>query len=153
MLLNFKALPKKDVTERLKHLHIQCVGKIYSLGYAIRFDSLQDYTSAKFIRYPSYPWDEQQLWPKDEYFLPSTTMVLLGAPVELNSDKCVWENDLDLLGFSFLKDHGHQTLGLLILHCIVSPKTLTVILLQIMFICLNRFCLSSPPFFIFVVIT
>ena len=107
-----KALPKKDATERLKHLHIQCIGKIFTLGYAISFDLLQDYTGAELMRYPTYPWDEHHLWPKEEYLEEESTMMLLGAPVSLNNDQCVWENEIDLLRFPYIEDHKSKSFGM-----------------------------------------
>ena len=110
-----KALPKKDENERFKHLHVQCIGKMFTLGYEVNFDSLQDYTNAELLRYPCYPWDERRLWPKEEHSEQEHTMLLLGAPVSLNKDQCIWENNIDLHNFPYIKDHEQKAIGMVIL--------------------------------------
>ena len=85
---------------------------MFTIGYSVNFDLLQDYTNAELMRYPSYPWDEHHLWPKDEYLEEENTIVLSGAPVSLNKDQCIWESEIDLHRFSFLKDHEQKTIGM-----------------------------------------
>ena len=84
---------------------------MFTLGYAVNFDSLQDYTNAKLMRYPCYPWDEHHLWPKDEYATQEHTMLLLGAPISINKDECIWENEIDLLRFPYIHDHQTNSIG------------------------------------------
>ena len=84
---------------------------MFTLGHTINFDVLQDYSDAELMRYPSYPWDEHHLWPKDEYLEQESTMLLLGSPVSLNKDQCIWESEIDLLRFPFLKDHVQKSVG------------------------------------------
>ena len=81
------------------------------MGCTVNFNTLQDYSSAELLRYPSYPWDEHHLWPKDEYPEENRTMMLLGTPISLNKDRCIWENEIDLLRFPYLKDHVTKSLG------------------------------------------
>ena len=107
-----QALPSRKEENRLHHLYAQCIGKMYTLGYPVSFHMLQDQSHGTFIRYPTYSWQETDLWAKDDYNVPQKTLLLLGVPVSVNSKSAQWENEIDLHQFEFLNDHKMKAAGI-----------------------------------------
>ncbi len=105
-------MPRRRESQRLKYLHINCIGKMYSLGYSVNFGLLQSQENAKFIRMPTYPWQETNLWANDEYCGVQKTSLLLGTPVSIDAEQICWENEIGLHNFQFLKDHALKLLGI-----------------------------------------
>ena len=67
------------------------------------------------------------MWPKDEYPEEKRTMMLLGTPISLNNDHCIWENEIDLHCFPYLKDHRTKSLGKLTLNKLYYTKSVKAI--------------------------
>ena len=72
---------------------------------------MQDQESGQFLRYPSYPWQETDLWAEDEYRVPEKTMHLIGIPTYVNSEDVTWRNEIDLHRYGFLNDHVMKSSG------------------------------------------
>ncbi len=104
-------MPRRKESQRLKYLHVNCIGKMYSLGYSVNFGLLQSQENAKFIRMPTYPWQETELWTNDEYHDDEKTTLLLGTPVSIDADQIRWDNEIELHNFEFLRDHVMKSLG------------------------------------------
>ena len=106
-----QALPARKETERLKHLYARCIGNMYTIGYPISMNNIQDQASGRFLRYPSYPWQETDLWAQDEYRIPEKTMHLIGIPTYVGSQRLIWKNEIDLHRYKFLNDHVMKSSG------------------------------------------
>ena len=74
-------------------------------------NNIQDQDAGKFLRYPSYPWQETDLWAEDEYKVPMRTMEFIGVPTHVNRKKLVWKNEIDLHRFGYLNDHVMKSSG------------------------------------------
>lgn len=106
-----QALPSKKEAERSKHFYACCIGQMYTIGYPISINALQDQRAGRFLRYPLYPWQETDLWAEDEYNVPKKTMHLIGVPNFVNSQRLIWDNEIDLHRFAFLSDHVMKSSG------------------------------------------
>lgn len=106
-----QALPARKETQRLSHLYARCIGQMYTIGYPISMNSMQDQDAGEFLRYPSYPWQETDLWAEDEYRVPEKTMNLIGIPTYVNSENVTWKNEIDLHRFGYLNDHVMESSG------------------------------------------
>ena len=84
---------------------------MYTLGYDVSFNLLQDQRQGKFIRFPNYPWQEVDLWVKDEFLIPKLSMNMLGVSEIVTSEKCTWENEIDLFNYKYLNDHKMKSAG------------------------------------------
>ncbi len=110
----FQAMPGRKEPQRLRHLLVQCIGKMYTLGYSVNFTLLQTQTNAKFHRVPTYPWQETALWANDEYCGVEKTSLLLGAPISVAAEQTHWENEFGFHFFEFFRDHQIKGLGIII---------------------------------------
>eukprot|EP00795_Rhopilema_esculentum_P001421 gene1421-15842_t len=79
-------LPKKGEEKRLQHLYAQTIGQMYTLEYDISFNLLQDQRQGKFIRFPNYPWQEVDLWVKNEFLIRKLSMNMLGVSEIVTSE-------------------------------------------------------------------
>ena len=107
-----QALPARKEKKRLEHFYVQCIGRMFTLGYPITWSHLQHQDQGKFIRYPLYAWQESDLWAPDEFRLPAKTMLLLGVPRSVTAKHSQWLNEIDLHRFEFLKDHEMKSAGI-----------------------------------------
>ena len=96
---------------RLHHLYAQCIGKMYTLGYPVTLDLIQNQSDGVFVRYPQYSWQETIIEASESNDIPNKTFSLLGAPKILNTSNIEWINELDLHQFGFIKDHEMNTAG------------------------------------------
>ena len=92
-------------------MQIQCIGRMFTLGYPVNLRQVNNHNRGKFVRYPTYPWQETELWANDNFQGGSKTFPLLGNPIAVNSDELKWSTDIDVHSFSYLKDHQLHSLG------------------------------------------
>ena len=106
-----QGLPKKNEEMRLHHLYAQCIGKMYTLGYPVTMDLIQNQRDGVFVRYPQYSWQETIIESIESNDIPNKTCSLLGVPKILNISNIEWINELDLYQFGFIRDHEMTSAG------------------------------------------
>eukprot|EP00794_Sanderia_malayensis_P013962 gene13962-15419_t len=112
-IIVMQALPARKEKRRLEHFYVQCIGKMYTFGYPITVGGLQEHRNGKFIRYPAYPWQETDIWAKDEFRVPNKTLPFLGLPTQITAKLSSWENQIDLHRFEYLSDHTMENAGII----------------------------------------
>ena len=107
-----QSLPRLQESDMISHLYVQCVGRLYTLGYQVCWDQLFDYSKCSFIRYPSYAWQESKIWCYEDMLDNDNVTRLLGFTKEnTTSTGIVWENDIDCATFNYLYGHSVRNFG------------------------------------------
>lgn len=93
--------------EYLSMLH--CLGTLYTQGWMPRWSQIFP-EGGRFVRLPSYPWQRQRFWLSAAESAPLSAQPSGQRSMRLaHADQpFVWETDIDLARYPFLRDHQVQ---------------------------------------------
>ncbi len=86
---------------------LEALGRLYSVGYPIRWERLYARDQGQHVQLPAYPWQRSTYWPESEAALDDRLYrvrhALLGQ--RLNTPHPAWESHLGVALLPFLPDH------------------------------------------------
>ena len=107
-----QSLPRLQESDIFSHIYIQCIGRLYTVGYQVCWDQLFDYSKCSFIQYPLYSWQETKHWC---FEVPSgcdyATCLLGKVKKDTTSNGKLWANNIDCFIFRYLSGHQVRDLG------------------------------------------
>ena len=106
------SFPRLQESDVISHLYVQCIGRMYTLGYPVCWDRLFDYSECSFIQYPSYAWQEARHWCFEVDSGTDNATHLLGkVKTNTSSNGILWTNDIDCFTFDYLSGHQLYKMG------------------------------------------
>ena len=107
-----QGLPRLQEPDLISHLYIQCIARLFTLGYPICWDNLFDYSKSSFIQYPLYAWQETRHWFFEMLQESDNATRLLGKlKANTTSNGISWENDIECFTFSYMSGHQLSNMG------------------------------------------